>query len=119
MFESKRAVTRGAVLAILLAACGDDPIDPGNGTGFIEIDSDPRGAAIFVDGQDRGKVTPDTLHGLSGLREITVRIDSAGATYGYRVQVRTGADSVIRLMGPLTLSRCNQQCPLVTEHTVS
>ncbi|MGH8437179.1 MAG: hypothetical protein ACRERX_22580 [Pseudomonas sp.] len=85
----------------------------------MEIDSDPRGASILVDGQDRRKVTPDTVHGLSGLHEFSVRRDSAGASYGYRVQLRVARDSVVQINGPLTLPRCAEQCPLFREHTAS
>lgn len=117
-------ITRRVVALALLAgwswACRaeDAPLTPG-GPGYLEIDSDPRGAAIFVDGQDRRRVTPDTLHGLAGLREITVRRDSAGAVYGYQIQLRISQDSVVRINGPLTLGRCDQQCALVSEHTTS
>jgi hypothetical protein len=110
-----------ALLSVLvLATCsdGEGPIGP-PGVGYVEVDSDPRGANIFVDGQDRRKVTPDTLHGLSGTREITVRLDSAGGAYGYRVQLRIERDSIVRITGPLTLGRCDPQCPLVREHTTS
>jgi hypothetical protein len=117
---------RSACCALLivagLAACGDDsdPIRPGGGAAIVEIDSDPRGASIFVDGQDRRKVTPDTLRGLSGNHEFIVRRDSAGASYGYRIQLRIAGDSVTRINGPLMLTRCSQQgCPLISEHTVS
>ncbi|MGH7468972.1 MAG: hypothetical protein ACRENP_13540 [Longimicrobiales bacterium] len=104
----------------LLATCsdGDEPVGP-PGVGYLEVDSDPRGASIFVDGQDRRKVTPDTLHGLRGTRDITVRLDSAGGSYGFRVQLELAPDSIVRVLGPLTLARCNPQCPLVREHTAS
>ena len=47
---------------LLLAACGaEEPtFEPGN----IIVTSDPEGAAIILDGQDSGFITPDTLTGL-------------------------------------------------------
>ncbi len=59
-----RALVVGLSLAgfLLLAACGaEEPtFEPGN----IIVTSDPEGAAIFLDGQDSGLITPHTLTGL-------------------------------------------------------
>jgi hypothetical protein len=112
---------RLSVALLAVAACSDGdppPTDPGSGTGFVEVRSDPSGGRVFLDGQDRGRVTPDTIRGLSGRHEILVRIDSAGATYGYRVQLTVPPDSIVRVTGPLMLARCVQNsCPLVEAHT--
>ena len=119
--RSQRFFALNALAAlVLIGGCKDDPIptEPG-GAGWVEIDSDPRGANIFVDGQDRRKVTPDTIHGLSGLHEFSVRRDSAGGSYGFRVQLQIQRDSVVRILGPLILPRCDGQCPLFREHTAS
>ena len=50
------------VLGLILASCGrvEPTFQPGN----IYVTSVPAGAAIFLDGTDTGKVTPDTLLGL-------------------------------------------------------
>jgi hypothetical protein len=56
------AVGLSLVGLLLLAACGaEEPtFEPGN----IIVTSDPEGAAIFLDGQDSGFITPHTLTGL-------------------------------------------------------
>jgi len=59
-----RALVLGLSLVglLLLASCGaEEPtFEPGN----IVVTSDPEGAAIFLDGQDSGFITPHTLTGL-------------------------------------------------------
>jgi hypothetical protein len=66
--------------AFLLVSCedtGTDPIDPGPSTGSILLQSTPTGASIFVDGNNTGKVTPDSVTNLSaGTR--TVRLSLTG-----------------------------------------
>jgi hypothetical protein len=77
-----------------------------NGGARAFVVSDPPGAPIFVDNQATGLRTPDTLRGLGGRHDISVRLDTVQATYGFTTRVfLTDADSVIRIEGPL-VNRC-------------
>ena len=65
----------GAFLAVvLLNGCGQkDPTRPL--TGMIYVVSDSAGAAIYLDGDDTGQVTPDTLKEVpNGTHVVTVRL---------------------------------------------
>jgi hypothetical protein len=74
--------TAGIVLGVLFAlltiallkGCGQkDPTQPL--TGMIYVDSDTTGAAIYLDGDDTGQVTPDTLKEVpQGAHVVTVRL---------------------------------------------
>jgi len=58
---------------LLLVSCGAEAptFDPGN----IAVTSDPPGAAIFLDGQDSGFITPHTLTGLDpAIYQVTVEL---------------------------------------------
>lgn len=96
-----------ALLALLLlAACREeDGIIGGGGPGRAYVVSDPPGARILVDDRGTGRVTPDTIDGLAGRREITVRLDSGGFNYGYTARVDVSGDTLIEIEGPLVL-RC-------------
>jgi hypothetical protein len=83
----------------------------------VEIGSEPQGARIFVDGKDRHKLTPDTIRGLSGRHDVSAFIDSAGARYGFMINLDVRPDSIIRFNGPLMLSRCAATCGALKNHT--
>src|SRR5262245_21521150 len=105
------------ILVLLAAACSDQ--DSGtnvNGAGYIEIGSDPQGAKIFVDGNDRHKVTPDTIRGLSGRHDISAFLDSAGGRYGFMINLNVRPDSIVRFNGPLMLGRCGTTCGAIRNH---
>jgi hypothetical protein len=61
-------------VGMLLPGCGQkDPTGPL--TGMIYVDSDSTGAAIYLDGDDTGQVTPDTLRDVpNGTHVVTVRL---------------------------------------------
>jgi hypothetical protein len=95
----------GLVLAGSGCREGDGPLTP-NGGARVFVVSDPAGAPIFVDNQSTGLRTPDTLRGLGGRHDISVRLDTVQATYGFTTRVfLTEADSAIRIEGPL-VNRC-------------
>jgi hypothetical protein len=113
----KRAAI-GVLLTLTLAGCSDE--DSGtnvSGAGWVEIGSEPQGARIFVDGKDRHKLTPDTIRGLSGRHDVSAFIDSAGARYGFMINLDVQPDSIIRFNGPLMLSRCSNTCGALKTHT--
>ena len=101
---------------ITLASCreADKPVGP-TGNARIEINSDPVGAQIILDGVNTGKVTPDLLRDLSTAtsHEILVRLDDAkdNVTYGFRVAgLQAKGDSLIRINGPLTMRCTTSEC---------
>jgi hypothetical protein len=63
-------------LIFFVASCTDSATDPVvDQTGSIVVRSIPTGAAIYLDGVDQKKVTPDTLKSLSvGSHSITVKL---------------------------------------------
>lgn len=107
------------LVLLLFSACreADAPLSPSGGAGYLEIASDPAGASIFVDGKDRKKITPDTVHGLHGRHTIQVQMDSAGNRYSYSVQLDLNRDSIVRVDGPLMLARCAPSCAAGEQHT--
>ena len=64
----------GLGMFVLLPGCGQkDPTAPL--TGMIYVASDSAGAAIYLDGDDTGQVTPDTLRDVpNGTHVVTVRL---------------------------------------------
>jgi serine/threonine-protein kinase len=57
----------------------------------ISIQSDPAGAAIFLNGEPSGRVTPSTISGLPGGTRLTVRLDKVGyASRRDEVELRPG-----------------------------
>lgn len=97
-------------LAVLGATgCREDdgPLD-GTGAGTLVVLSSPSGGRISIDGRTTGGVTPDTIFGVSGLRQVLVELDTAGIVYRYNAQVVvTGSEPTV-LNGPL-MARCQQQ----------
>jgi hypothetical protein len=95
------------LLGVGLAACreSDDPFQPGENA-RVEVSSDPQGALIYLDDQNTGKVTPDLLVDLIGRHNILVRLDRDNVPYGFQIlQFEVKADSLHRILGPLTM-RC-------------
>ena len=75
----------------LLGGCGQqDPVQPI--TGAIFVSSDTSGAAIFLDGEDSGQATPDTLGEISvGRHVVRVRLEGFVSTpESLVVQVSSG-----------------------------
>ena len=70
------------LLASLLAGCGstvdtgDSPTDPGDAT--LLVRSTPAGAAILVDGQPTGRVTPADVSTFAQTQESVVTLTLAG-----------------------------------------
>ena len=100
------ALTLAAALALAGCREPDRPIAPGAGYA-VAVVSDPAGAAILIDGDDTGTRTPDTVFGIdAGEHRLSVRLDSAGFTYGFAIDVEgVAGDSIIDVFGPLML-RC-------------
>jgi len=92
---------------VVAAGCreADRPGPPVYG-GLVVVDSDPRGARIFVDGKQRAQVTPDTLSDVPvGRREVGAQLDSAGVPYGFAELVDVPDEGTVQVLGPL-LFRC-------------
>lgn len=97
-----------AAACALSAACGgDNGSGPGATKGRIFVDSDPRGAAILLDGVATGQRTPDTLRNVTpGTRSVEVRLDSLGVAFSIRGDVDVPAGSAASVVMPL-VSTCN------------
>ena len=84
-----RPLRREAILVVvgllaLIGACGNEPPTPGE----LAVDSTPAGAAIILDGQDTGVVTPHTFGDLEGgSYAVTVALDE-WSTFPEQMTVR-------------------------------
>ena len=107
------ATMAGGLLALASAlagtGCGGDGGGTGTGAGRIFVDSDPRGAAIVLDGKATGLRTPDSVRSVSdGEHTVTVQLDSAGATFALETQVQvSGGGATSAGVLPL-VTRCNE-----------
>lgn len=100
-FQPRHAALVGLALLAGLSACKESS-GPGETTSIF-IDSDPRGAAIYLDDGEVG-TTPDTLEGVSVTRHLFgVTLDSAGVDYGFFRTITTTADSIQSFRWPLVL----------------
>ncbi len=116
MKTTNRLLLTGACLAAL-AGCreGDGPIRPVDG-GRAWVASDPPGARIFVDNIDTRQFTPDTVRGLSGRHDISVRLDTLGTTYGFTARIfLSDEDSTVSISGPLVM-RCDEVICFTAQH---
>ncbi len=97
----------GAVLG--MGACQQSSA-PGAPSSFL-VDSDPRGATIFLDGQSRNIVTPDSLRDVSaGSHTIGLVLDSGGVTYQFNAQTTVVPDSMAPIRWPLLLHCGDTTC---------
>lgn len=99
----------------------DGPL-AGSGAGVLVVESDPPGARITIDGRATGRFTPDTIRNVGGLRDVLVRLDTAGVSYQYSAQIVVSGTSPFVLQGPL-MARCQAQASACAgnfkdEHTV-
>jgi hypothetical protein len=94
------------VFLMCIAACREDDIVGQTGGSRAFVVSDPAGARILVDERATGRTTPDTVRGLSGRHDITARLDTFDATYGFNSRlIFPGTDTTFDISGPL-LFRC-------------
>jgi hypothetical protein len=103
-----------AALLIGATACRepDGPILSGEGRVFVT--SDPDGARIFLDNRDTGRLTPDTLRGLSGTHDFSVQLDTFQALYGYAARLVISEPELYTLIGPL-VNRCGDALCLANQ----
>ncbi len=89
-------------LLILFTACSDDdgPLDSGGTTGNLFISSNPSGAAIYIDGVNTNKTTPDTVEVEEGVKDVELRLDGY-TNYTTQVSVSAGQTSVL---GPIEMT---------------
>jgi len=86
-------------LVVLITSCTDDPITQ-TPTGSIYLTSSPAGAAIWIDGSNTFKTTPDTINDVDeGVRSVTLKkIDYNDTTFS--ISISEGQTSVV---GPVVL----------------
>lgn len=106
--------TIAVTLLLGLTACRepDGPIQSGEGR--VYITSDPEGGRIYLDNRDTGRLTPDTLRGLSGTHDISVQLDTFQAVYGYAARLFIGDPELYTLEGPL-VNRCSDALCLANQ----
>lgn len=96
-------------LALTTTGCRESDGPSGNqpSNAALAIDSDPAGARIWIDDQDTGLTTPDTIRDVAaGVRDVVVQREISGWPYWYRALVNVRpSDGVIDVSGPLIL-RC-------------
>ncbi|HUH13885.1 MAG TPA: hypothetical protein VMK65_12285, partial [Longimicrobiales bacterium] len=96
----------------LLGACRepDRPTAPAASAGLV-VDSDPRGALIFLDGASTQRVTPDSFFDITAERHVLqVRLDTAGLTYSAEGSVQLSTEQVTRVLVPLLLGCASPPC---------
>src|ERR1051325_4845397 len=75
-----------------MTACSDPARPSGPVLHDIFVDSDPRGAAITLDGAATARVTPDTLRSVTDAdHDITATITKATINYATTLHVTAGA----------------------------
>src|SRR4051812_26887469 len=93
----------GCVIALGACREADGPL--GGTAGSVQVSSDPLNARIFVDNEDTGLKTPDTVTNISGAHDVFAVLDSSGAQYVYGEHVVIHGIEPFVLSGPLT-ARC-------------
>jgi serine/threonine protein kinase len=87
------AVAVAAFVAVMLRDGGDAPtasLESG-ATGTLQLETEPAGAQLFVDGNPVGSTTPATLRGLRAGRSLEIRLEKAGYQPAVqRIEVRSG-----------------------------
>jgi hypothetical protein len=103
-----RCITIVTLAVLVLAGCREeDGFMGGPGGARAYVNSDPPGARILVDSRQTGRVTPDTITGLTGRREITARLDTLSTSYRYTAQLTLTTEDTLALVdGPLVV-RCS------------
>lgn len=96
----------------MLAGCRDDDgFMGGVGGSRAFVTSDPAGGRILVDGRETGRLTPDTITGLSGRHDLAVRLDTLDTSYRYSAQLTLSEpDSTANVAGPLTVRCTTDDC---------
>ena len=89
-------------LLLIFSACEEDngPLGPEDTKGYIFISSTPSGAAIYVDGSNTNKTTPDTVEVDEGIRNIELRL-TGYTNYTSQISVQSGQTSIL---GPVALT---------------
>jgi len=103
----RTVATLAPLLALALIACGKGDASGPAGSGRIFVDSDPRGAAIVLDGSATGRFTPDTLPNVpSGTHTLELRLDSAGVAYALKIKAVVVANQLTIAALPV-VTTCN------------
>jgi hypothetical protein len=90
------------LFSVATAACRE-PDGPLEGSaGKVFVDSDPVGGHIYLDDNDTGLRTPDTVPVLGSAHTIVVLLDTAGSTYSYGARIAVQGSEPFVLTGPLT-----------------
>lgn len=81
-------------LLMFIISCSEDPVTQ-TPTGGIYLTSLPAGAAIWIDGSNTSKTTPDTATGVDqGLRSVTLKMQDYNDTT-FTISVTGGQTSIV------------------------
>ncbi len=107
-----RRITAAALVPLLLAGCREEDGFIGGPDGArAYVTSDPPGGEIFVDGKVTGQFTPDTIRGLTGRHDLTVRLDTLDTSYRFTAGLTlTNPDTIARVAGPLVFRCSTENC---------
>jgi len=100
------------VLGVTACREPDGPVQSGEGR--VYVTSDPQGGRIYLDNNDTGRLTPDTLRGLAGTHDFAVQLDTFQAIYGYAARLFVGESELYTLDGPL-VNRCGDGLCLASQ----
>lgn len=103
-----------AALMLVGTACREPDGPILSGEGRVLVTSDPEGARIFLDNRDTGRLTPDTIRGLSGTHDFSVQLDTFQALYGYAARLVITEPELYTLVGPL-VNRCGDALCLANQ----
>ncbi|MEO5509874.1 MAG: hypothetical protein ABIV28_02100 [Longimicrobiales bacterium] len=91
--------------ALLLPSCREADGPLGGTNGKLIVSSDPQGARIFVDEEDTGLLTPDSITDIGGSHTVLALLDGGIGIYTYGARVVIVGSEPFTLNGPLT-ARC-------------
>jgi hypothetical protein len=88
-------------MLVLFVACDEDngPLGPDDNKGNLFISSDPSGAAIYINGVNTNKTTPDTVEVDEGVVDVELKLNGY-TDYTTQISVSAGQTSVL---GPVQL----------------
>lgn len=102
-------------ISVFISSCSEeDPVTPPVETGFASISSSPDGAQIFLNGNNSGKVTPDSIELDPGTYTITLKLSEYfDTTFSVNVVVNQVTEKNITLntslikFGPIRIWETN------------
>ncbi|MEE9430420.1 MAG: PEGA domain-containing protein [Melioribacteraceae bacterium] len=96
------------IIGIAFVSCNEDVTNPVESKGKIEVDSNPQGAEIWLDGTNTNEVTPATIDATEGLREVTLKL-TGYTELTFKITVTGGETSIVNQNELQSLNTLNIQ----------